>query len=275
MKHLEQLKHVNVVVCDIDNTLVEKHQDMSQRAVQAYSRLKDKGILFGLASGRGINQLHSLEERWNIKCDLLIGMNGSELYDGLLDQSELFYTMKAEWLKECFALMAPFDTKPHLARNGVFYARSDDETVRASSTYVKNVNNTHFVEDDAEFWAADAPKVGFRVSAQDMPRIEAHVAAHPSKDFIGVKTEQTMFEFCHIHATKGKLLQLFCERHHLDMEHTCAFGDMSNDVSMLEAAGIGVCMINGSEDAKAVSDFITDKGVNEDGWADFVERYML
>lgn len=275
MKNSEQLKHVNVVVCDIDNTLVEKHHDMSPRAVKACRRLKEKGVLFGLASGRGINQLHSLEERWNIKCDLLIGMNGSELYDGLLDQSELFYTMKAEWLKECFALMAPFDTKPHLARDGVFYARANDETVRASSTYVKNVNKTRFVEDDAEFWAGDAPKVGFRVNAQDMAKIEARVAAHPSKYFVGVKTENTMFEFCNIHATKGNLLTLFCDRHHLDIAHACAFGDMSNDVSMLEAAGIGVCMINGSTDAKEASDFITDKGVSEDGWADFVERYML
>ena len=50
---------------------------------------------------------------------------------------------------------------------------------------------------------------------------------------------------------------------------------MTNDISMLEAAGIAVCMLNGSDDAKAVSDIITDKTVDEDGWTIFVEDYIL
>ena len=50
---------------------------------------------------------------------------------------------------------------------------------------------------------------------------------------------------------------------------------MTNDISMLEAAGIAVCMLNGSDDAKAVSDIITDKTVDEDGWTVFVEDYIL
>ena len=61
----------------------------------------------------------------------------------------------------------------------------------------------------------------------------------------------------------------------INVEDTCAFGDMTNDISMLEAAGIAVCMLNGSDDAKAVSDIITDKTVDEDGWTVFVEDYIL
>ena len=275
MKTIEQLKQTPLVICDIDNTLVEKHHDMSERAIAAYHGLKKKGILFGLASGRGIKQLRALADRWHLRCDLIIGMNGSELYDGILNQSEVFYDMKAQWLKECFAIMAPFSTKPHLVRDGVFYVRANDETVRSSSAYAKNGTDTCFVEDDTQFWAGDAPKVGFRVRAEDMEQIEAHVAKFPSPHYIGFKTENTMFEFCNIHASKGRLLRVFCERHQIDLQTVCAFGDMSNDVSMLQEAGYGICMRNGSPDAKEAATWITEKSVTEDGWADFVERYLL
>ena len=50
---------------------------------------------------------------------------------------------------------------------------------------------------------------------------------------------------------------------------------MTNDITLLESAGVGVCMANGSDDCKAVADMITEKPVWEDGWADFIENHIL
>lgn len=47
-----------------------------------------------------------------------------------------------------------------------------------------------------------------------------------------------------------------CEYYGLPMSDTIAFGDSSNDIEMLEAAGISVCMGNGSDDAKAAASLI-------------------
>ena len=44
---------------------------------------------------------------------------------------------------------------------------------------------------------------------------------------------------------------------------------------MLQVSGLGVCMLNGSEDTKCISDRITNKTCDEDGWADFVELNIL
>lgn len=84
-----------------------------------------------------------------------------------------------------------------------------------------------------------------------------------------------MFEFCNAKASKGALLLKFCQDHHIDTESVWAFGDMTNDISMLQAAGVGVCMLNGSEDTKAAADLITEKSVEDEGWADFVEKHIL
>ena len=275
MKETKKLKDIKLIVCDIDNTLVVKRQDLTEYSKEIINRLREKGILFGLASGRGTKQLDTLAKKWGIECDLYIGLNGAEMHDGLLDHHELYYTMKAEWLKEVFEIMAPFEANAHVTHNGVLHVTRIDENVAASIKYAKEKPNIRVVEDVSEFWQGDAVKACFRVKPEIMSAIEERVAQFSSENYVGLKTETTMFEFGHAQASKGKALKLFCNQHNIDISKAVAFGDMTNDISMLVDAGIGVCMINGSDDAKVVSQFITDKPVTEDGFADFVEKYIL
>ena len=275
MKKIEDLKNVKLVVCDIDNTLVVKRHDLTEHGKEVIKKLQEKGILFGLASGRGCNQLKTLADKWGIECELLIGMNGAEIYDGLDHTHEIFYDMKKEWIKENFEIMSKFKSNPHVVRADCMLSRKDNEQMKASAQYAKNDFPTYFIENDEEFWEKDCIKICFRVSDIDMPFIEEEVAKHQSNGWIGFKTETTMFEFGNAQANKGKILKLFCEKHNIDINQTAAFGDMTNDISMLIDAGFGICMINGSDDAKAVSDFITDKPVSEDGFAEFTEKYIL
>ena len=61
------MKEIQLIVCDIDNTLVVKHQPLSLRAKKAIEELKKRGILFGLASGRSCKQLKLLQSQWDIE----------------------------------------------------------------------------------------------------------------------------------------------------------------------------------------------------------------
>ena len=53
-----------------------------------------------------------------------------------------------------------------------------------------------------------------------------------------------------------------------------AFGDEYNDVEMLEFAGCGVAMKNGSEQAKKVANDITEFTNDEDGLAIYLEQAL-
>ena len=108
-----------------------------------------------------------------------------------------------------------------------------------------------------------------------MPAIEPRSAQFEKKGYISFKTETTMYEFCNAKASKGDLLKMFCDEHGIDMKYVWSFGDMTNDITMFEVSGVGVCMLNGSPDAKAAADIITEKPISEDGWADFVEKHIL
>lgn len=63
---------------------------------------------------------------------------------------------------------------------------------------------------------------------------------------------------------KGTAIQKICDHLDMDIEDTIAFGDSMNDLEMIQTAHIGVCMANGSNPIKEVSDMICPP-VTEDG----------
>ncbi len=65
-------------------------------------------------------------------------------------------------------------------------------------------------------------------------------------------------ELTHLHANKGEALMKLADYLGVDRSSTMACGDMLNDLSMIEAAGIGVAMGNAAPDVKAKADYITE-----------------
>jgi hydroxymethylpyrimidine pyrophosphatase-like HAD family hydrolase len=58
------------------------------------------------------------------------------------------------------------------------------------------------------------------------------------------------------------------------MDELLCFGDSLNDVSMLRAAGTGVCVANAREDVKALG-FPLCRANSEDGVAHYIEDNIL
>jgi len=75
-------------------------------------------------------------------------------------------------------------------------------------------------------------------------------------------------------ATKGAALEFLCNYLGVDVSCSMSFGDGTNDISMLKAAGIGVAMGNAMEEVKAYADHVT-KSCDDDGIAAAVERFCF
>ena len=266
---------IKLVVADIDNTLVPKHQPISERTRNDILKLQEKGILFGLASGRNVEQLNTLQLQWDIKCNLLIGLNGSELYDGISNYTKLYYQLQPWQIKQALEIMRPFDCNPTLFRKEVSYVGKIDQRIQDAKKYLKNNNTVILVKNEEEFYKEPSAKMCFRINKDDWPAIEKKLQQYKLDGFKAFRTEYTMLEFCHADADKGNLLTKFCNDHNIALKDVVAFGDMTNDINMLKISGTSVCLLNGSEDAKLVSKYITDYDVNHEGFADFVEKHIL
>lgn len=75
--------------------------------------------------------------------------------------------------------------------------------------------------------------------------------------------------------SKGNALVQLAQRLGIPVENTVAAGDAANDLSMLRAAGVGVAMCNGTDEAKAAADAVTCRDNNHDGIAEIIEKYLV
>ena len=270
------IEKVRLVVCDIDGTLVTDKNEFTPKTKEVIDRLHANGVYFGVASGRSIeNQLgvFAKEKGFDYEFEILIGMNGCELWDGLNMRRHDYYKLKTEWMKEIIELMEPFDLNPFLYRDKKMYCKRLDGPIKASS--IKNRTDLVIVEDMSVFYEYENAKIMFRTTEDQMPELEAYLKKHPSPHYKGFKTQTTMLEFADIRVAKDVALKKFCELNDISLDHVMSFGDLSNDNELLECSGWGVCLKNGSEDTKAIADDITEKTNNEDGFAHYIEKHVL
>ncbi len=263
-----------LIVCDIDSTLIVKYQPLSERSKAVINELKRRGIYFGIASGRTLEEIRSMMKTWGYDdFELLIGLNGSAIWDGVTKQKYEDFILKKEWIKEILDIMKPYPKINIMMYRGhnVLCERIEDHIKRATDAS-KMIPTP--VSSWEEYYKEDNAKIMFRVTEEEMVKLEKELQDLPTDRYQWFKTQTTLMEFAHRDVSKGYALKKFCELENIPMEAVMAFGDTTNDNDLLMASGWGVCMQNGSEDTKQIADEITEKPCEEDGWADYMEKFL-
>lgn len=70
-------------------------------------------------------------------------------------------------------------------------------------------------------------------------------------------------------------LQRLSERLGIPRERIIAAGDYTNDLEMIQNAGIGVAVANALPEVKAAADYVTERTCDQDAAAEIVERFLL
>lgn len=264
---------VKIVVCDIDNTLIPRHGELTDETKNAIKKLQDLGILFGVASGRPYSQTKEIFKTWDgAKVDFAICANGCELIDFNKNTFNTYHLMKPEWFKEIVEFMKPFHGNATMVVDGVQIAQKVDDVIREACKY-SGIEPVETKGDD-EFYVENS-KIMFRIDASQMADLEKYLEEHPSKYYKGFKTQPDLMEFANINVSKASALEEFCKDNNISMSDVWAFGDTSNDNEMLEAAGKGICLLNGSDDTKAIADDVTDKTCMDNGFADYLDKHLF
>ena len=84
-----------------------------------------------------------------------------------------------------------------------------------------------------------------------------------------------LLEFANPKATKGLSVRFMCDHFNIPIEDSVAAGDEENDISMIEAAGTGVAMCNGTDITKDAADYITENDNDHSGIAEIIYKYIL
>lgn len=115
----------------------------------------------------------------------------------------------------------------------------------------------------------------FALTDEDIPKLQSFAQAVEQQ--LGLACEWSWHDQVDVAQSgnsKGKRLAQWVESEGLSMDQVIAFGDNYNDLSMLEAVGLGVAMGNADEAIKARADLVTGTNL-ETGIAETLYKYLL
>lgn len=264
-----------IIISDYDRTLLREDGTISQRSKETIQRIKDAGILFGIATGRKSDNIYPALKREGLfdLCDLIISANGAEIYDQKTKEIKHSHWITRE------TIVKINDHFKH--RENIVYFLEDETTLRTAKENVSATRisdkmglNLEYIDieniEDIEY-----PKVLFSVTEEDQEWMNNFVTTNDNLyGTYGFSTHKEVYEFVDVRVSKFKALAEYCEKYGIDMMSVLSFGDSNNDLELLEKSGRGVAVKNSTPEAIKVSDYIT-KSNDEDGVAHYIEKYLL
>lgn len=263
-----------LLVSDFDNTLVPFGEPKPRPAVvKAVKKLQAAGVKFALSTGRAYPCVHR-EQLGGIRPDYIVTCNGACVTDSK-------GTVVAEHPltnEEMYALVdfcEDYNYPLQFNFRDACYVYCEYEALRNNYAKMGSSGLTCMDGEDQDRHLIDMPHSAFAAVPPE------HVAdfmakyGHLNLNWMQVGAKNAdgygFYDIVRGGMDKGVGLTDLCARLDLPLEETVAAGDSANDLSMLRTAGLGVCMDNGTEDAKAAADRVIGD-VREDGLAALIEE---
>lgn len=272
---------IRLIALDLDGTLLNTQKQLSEENRAALTRAARAGIHIVPTTGRFFDGMPDTVRALPF-IRYAITINGAEVADRRTGE-ELY---KADIpLERALELMRYLDTLP------VIYDCYQDNAGWISEHLKARIDSTvkdpHFrkmlhelrkpVPELKAFVTErgrDIQKIQFFIPT---PELRQELLETLPKMYPDLAVSSSVSENIEVNAagaTKGKALLGLAERLGIPREGTMAFGDGLNDLSMLEAAGVGVAMENACAEAKAAADYITLSN-NDHGVAYAIEKFCF
>lgn len=281
MNEMKQEKKLDIrlIAADLDGTLLNEKKEVSERNLNALYRAAERGILFVPATGRiwrGLPQ--ALLELPFLQ--YAIAVNGAGVVDCKKDETLHRAEISREESVRIAEYMRSFDTYYDCYLDGkgcveqAYYDRIDEFIRENFRAFVRSSRET--VSDLVEFLKTQNGVQKLQMNFADM-ELRARVMEELPQKFPQVAVTTAVVNNIEVNAAdgnKGDALRWLCQHLDIDLSQVAAFGDGTNDITMLQTAGVSVAMSNALPEVKAVARFETLTN-EEDGVAVFLEHYVL
>lgn len=243
------------VFFDIDGTIWDINNNICESTVEAIKELRKNGHLTFLCSGRSRGYITN-PKLLELGFDGIISGCGTMIeYNG---KTVLYQKMEKDFADYVVRTVRKYGFKPIL--EGRDYLYFDDEDF-AGDSYGEKLRRElgerlkPIKKNDYEIVKLSCATIG--VSVEECKKELGDL-------FEFIIHNERVVEMVPKGFSKATGIKKICELLDISPENTFAFGDSTNDLEMLKIAGKSIAMGNGSDDVKAVADYITSS-VTEDG----------
>lgn len=241
--------NIKLIAIDMDGTLLNDDQLISDENRNAIREAEDKGVYVVISTGRTLMTCRELAESLKLS-SFLITANGSEIWDSNFNlvERKLLHT---DHIKMMWDLRNKHNTN--------FWASTVNKVWRGE--FPENITDHEWL------------KFGFDIEDDDI-RNEVLAELRKNKELEITNSSPTNIEVNALGINKAAALAKVSEKLGFTMENVMAMGDSLNDIAMIKEAGLGVAMGNAQDVVKETADWITDTNI-EDGVAKAIRHWVL
>ncbi|KUP37734.1 phosphoglycolate phosphatase [Bacillus halotolerans] len=241
--------NIKLIAIDMDGTLLNDEQLISDENRNAIREAEDKGVYVVISTGRTLMTCRELAESLKLS-SFLITANGSEIWDSNFNlvERKLLHT---DHIKMMWDLRNKHNTN--------FWASTINKVWRGE--FPENITDHEWL------------KFGFDIEDDDI-RNEVLAELRKNKELEITNSSPTNIEVNALGINKAAALAKVSEKLGFTMENVMAMGDSLNDIAMIKEAGLGVAMGNAQDVVKETADWITDTNI-EDGVAKAIRHWVL
>ena len=265
-------KPFRLLFTDLDGTLLNDEKQVSEKDREAIRRAREKGVLFGIASGRSPWALKQLLKDWQLDelVDVVAGFNGGEVINWKTGEEYGKDELPSRFFPDIVRSLEGYDAHPAIYDHTDCYVTDDSDI--SKDICERNRMQMHVVSPD-ELKNVHSAKVMVQFITPE--ELERYVRDHPYDNpaVRQVRTGKLLWEFIHPDTHKARGIALAAKKLGVEPDEIVAFGDEENDREMLETY-YGVAVANATPAIKKIAADITFSN-NDSGVGEWIHSHLL
>lgn len=268
-----------MIVCDLDETLLNDEGQLTSGNVQAIQAAVAKGVYFVPNSGRSYTSFQDDLDTLGLKGKkhtYSISFNGGLIVENAGNRLLKKHTMDFEVARQVFDLAMASGGSVHVyTANGGYLCHplkwdTDFLTQRGVHFEILKRPNFEVFKDQLLMKIIVAfPKM------VDRKALKTKVLAEVKTPVTVTFSSDRYVEFNPAQVDKGRATLELAQRLNIRQDEIIAVGDNSNDLAMIQAAGLGVCMKNGLPSIQEQAQYVTQQDNNHDALQEIIDRFIL
>lgn len=292
------MKHIQVIVSDIDGTLLNDEKDLTEITKDTLIEAQEKGYKLILASGRNVTMVMPLakELRMDEFKGMIIGSNGQQRYDFADDEYFEEGILDSEIAKDVFTFARHNHLQVLVEHQGGFLIhtpwillpvkvvilylkarhllkRKQTEPYQILSGFmmepsmkVQSLKHAHQLDINITKMGISQYKIFFQAKEKRF------VDCFSSRANVS-KVTSFWYDVMPLGMSKEVGLEWASKKLNIPLTHFIAFGDAHNDLEMIRAVGFGYAVANAMEEVKEAADHICSSN-NENGVASVISALI-
>ncbi|MBU3217044.1 Cof-type HAD-IIB family hydrolase [Clostridium estertheticum] len=269
---------------DMDGTLLNSKRVVSDINKNAIKKAHDLGVQIVIATGRVYSNAAFYSNLIGVKSPV-IASNGAiikeKLTDKIIYKNELGIENLAKIIEVCHKHKLKLNLNTHnsiISASRLIYvitkyiflkSMMNSENGKLNIRYVSKHNLLKTIKENSKdiikCEILDTSPRRLEIAKEDFKKIVDLEIVSSSKNNIEITSKSV---------SKGQAVKELAKYYNLEVEEIITIGDSQNDLSMIEYAGLGIAMGNGTELVKSKADYITDTNDN-DGVAKAINKFIL